>query len=191
VTTETVRLRIPENWFDLSIADEAAENTIARRLWDQCAQAGWDEENTGRFTESVRRSVRHARRSGVLHAAGTFELCEDGPLIATVVATLVTPPGNTDVLSALTQARPESSGMDNWRRVSTVRLAGMGTAGRVHGIQDVAMDELTTRCAVMHTVVRLPVRPQVLVISGTSPNIAEADTLFELFDSITTTLATH
>lgn len=188
-TTGSLRLTIPENWYDLSLADESAENTIARRLWDGCVQAGVDEESAGQFTESARRSIRHARRSGVVHAAGTFEIYEDGPLVATVVAALVTPPGNANLIDTLTQAGQKSSSVDNWQRVSTVRLAGAGTAARVHGIQDVVMDDTTIRCAVMHTLIRLPGRSEVLVITGTSPNITEADTLFELFGSITATIA--
>lgn len=187
-TTGSLRLTIPESWYDLSVADESAENTLARRLWDGCVEAGLDEESAGRFTESVRRSIRHARRNGVLHAAGTFEIYEDGPLTATVVAALVTPPGNADLLSALTESK---SAVDTWTRVSTVRLEHVGTAARVHGIQDLVMDDTTIRCAVMHTLIRIPGRTEVLVITGTSPNIAEADTLFELFGSITSTVSFH
>lgn len=184
-TTGTLRLKVPQDWYDLSVADESAENTIARRLWDRCAEAGIDEKSAGQFTESVRRSLRHARRNGVLHATGTFEIYEDGPLIATVVAALVTPPGNADLLSALTENK---TAVDTWTRVSTVHLDGVGTAARVHGIQDIVMDDTTLRCAVMHTLIRIPGRTDVLVITGTSPNIAESDALFDLFRQITATV---
>ncbi|MFD9734600.1 hypothetical protein [Umezawaea sp. NPDC059074] len=187
-TTGSLRMTIPEDWYDLSVADEAAENTLARLLWDGCVEGGVDEESAGLFTESVRRSIRHARRNGVLHAAGMFEIYEDGPLTATVVAAMVTPPGNADLLSALTEGK---SAVDTWTRVSTVRLDGVGTAARVHGIQDVVMDDVPIRCAVMHTLIRIPGRTEVMVITGTSPNIAEADTLFELFSSITATVSFH
>ncbi|WP_394617028.1 hypothetical protein JNUCC0626_46710 [Lentzea sp. JNUCC 0626] len=185
-TTGSLRLTIPDNWYDLSVADESAENALARRLWDACVEAGIEEETAGQFTEEVRRSVRHARRNGVLHAAGVFEIYEDGPLTATVVAAMVTPPGNADLLTALTENK---SGVDTWTRVSTVRIEGVGTAARVHGIQDVVMDDVTIRCAVMHTLIRIPGRTDVLVITGTSPNIAEADDLFELFGMITGTVS--
>ncbi|MFC0109614.1 hypothetical protein [Kibdelosporangium aridum] len=183
----TFQMTLPDHWYDLSIADETSENTVAGQVWDQYTQAGIDDQIIGQFTESVRRAVRHARRSGALHAGGTFELYEDGPLVATVVVSVVTPPSGGDILRALMAAEPES-GVDTWSRVTTAQLQGIGTAGRVHGIQDVTMDGLTMRCAVMHTVVKVPSSSQVLVVTGTSPNIAEADGLFELFDTITGTL---
>ncbi|GAA5192380.1 hypothetical protein GCM10023322_51850 [Rugosimonospora acidiphila] len=194
VTTATApsptgfRLRTPSDWVDFSIADEASENRVAGEVWTRGRDAGLSEIQAGAFTESVRRSVRQARRSGAVHAAGTFQLYEDGPLTATVLVSMVTPPATGDLLGALMAvARPETAA-GTWRRVTTARINGIGTVGRVYGIQTVVQDEATMRCAVMHTVVPLPGSANVLVVTGSSPNIAEADELFELFDTITGTL---
>ncbi|GLY50822.1 hypothetical protein [Lentzea sp. NBRC 102530] len=183
-TAGSLRLTIPENWYDLSVADEAAENAVVRRLRDACADTGIGEQPAARLADFARRSLRAARRSGVLHVAGTFELHEGRPLVAIVVAALITPPANADLLDALTEHR---SGSGTWTRVSAVRLDGIGEAARVHGVQDVVLDDTTRRCAVMHTLIRVPGRPQVLVITGTSPDFTEADALFDLFDRITAT----
>ncbi|MFK3979096.1 hypothetical protein ACI2K4_01830 [Micromonospora sp. NPDC050397] len=182
------RLRTPEDWVDFSLADEASENRIAHDVWSRAREAGLTESQAGAFTESVRRSVRHARRSGAAHAAGTFQLYEDGPLTATVLVSVVTPPATGDVLGALTSVRQPARPDGTWRRVGTAQINGIGTVGRVHGIQDVTLDEATIRSAVMHTVVPLPGSADVLVVTGSSPNVAEADELFELFDTITATL---
>lgn len=182
------RLRTPEDWVDFSLADEASENRIAHDVWTDAREAGLTESQAGAFTESVRRSVRHARRSGAVHATGTFQLYEDGPLTATVLVSVVTPPATGDVLGALTAAQYPAQADGTWRRVSTARIDGIGTVGRVHGIQNVTLDEASVRSAVMHTVVPLPGSTNVLVVTGSSPNIAEADELFELFDTITGTL---
>jgi hypothetical protein len=182
-------LRLPEHWFDLSVADEASENSIARRTWEQCRAAGFDEAEAGRFTESVRRSVRQARRSGALHAGGTFELYDDGPLTATIVVASATPPANGDVVGALLAPAEETPATSTtWHRIGTAELPGIGTAARVHGVHDVALDGETMRCVFMHTVVRIPASAGVLVVTGSSPNLAEADELFELFATVTATL---
>ncbi|MEV4758828.1 hypothetical protein AB0J86_27540 [Micromonospora sp. NPDC049559] len=181
-------LRTPVEWVDFAMADEASENRIAHDVWTRAREAGLTESQAGEFTESVRRSVRHARRSGARHAAGVFQLYEDGPLTATVLVSVVTPPASGDVLGALTAVRQPEQGDGTWRRVGTAEIDGIGTVGRVHGIQDLTLDERTMRCAVMHTVVPLPGSPDVLVVTGSSPNVAEADELFELFATITGTL---
>ncbi|MGW4464937.1 hypothetical protein [Micromonospora sp. NPDC004704] len=182
------RLRTPDDWVDFSLADEASENRIALDVWTRAREAGLTESQAGEFTESVRRSVRQARRSGAVHAAGTFQVYEDGPLTATVLVSVVTPPATGDVLGALTAVQHPTQADGTWRRVSTAQIDGIGTVGRVHGIQHVTLDEATVRSAVMHTVVPLPGSTDVLVVTGTSPNVAEADELFELFDTITGTL---
>jgi hypothetical protein len=190
------RLRLPEHWFDLSVSDEASENAIARQTWERCREAGFSEEQARHFTSSVRRSVRYARLSGALQAGGTFEIFEDGPFTASVVVAAATPPADGDVIGALLAAEQATpAGMSatsatsaTWHRVRIVELAGIGTAGRVHGVHDVALDGGVTRSVFMHTVVPIPGSGGVLVVSGSSPNLTEADELFDLFTSITATL---
>ncbi|MEV4199605.1 hypothetical protein [Micromonospora globbae] len=182
------RLRTPDDWVDYSVADEASENRMADEVWHRARAGGFTEEQAGRYAEQLRRSVREARRAGALHAAGVFQVYEDGPLTATVLVSVVTPPATGDILGALTGAGQPAHADGTWRRVTTARLPAVGTAGRVHGIQNVTQDGATMRCAVMHTVVPLPGTPDVLVVTGSSPNIAEAEELFELFATITGTL---
>ncbi|RKR86323.1 hypothetical protein BDK92_0547 [Micromonospora pisi] len=182
------RLRTPEDWVDFSLADEASENRIAHDVWTQARDAGLSEIQAGAFTESVRRSVRHAWRSGAVHAAGTFQLYQDGPFTATVLVSVVTPPASGDLLGALTAVQHPEQADGTWRRVGTAQINDIGTVGRVYGVQHVTLDEATIRSVVMHTVVPLPGATNVLVVTGSSPNVAEADELFALFDTITGTL---
>lgn len=193
VTTPTqapagFQLRTPENWVDFSVADEADENRIAGDVWTQCRQAGLSEQDAGAWTGSVRRSIRHARQCGALHAASAFEVYDDGPFTANVLVSVLTPPESGDVLTALLGAQGLTQPDGTWHRVSTASIDGIGTVGRVHGIQDVRLDEATMRCAVMHTVVPIPGLSSVLVVTGSSPNLDAAAEVFELFDTITRTL---
>jgi hypothetical protein len=101
----------------------------------------------------------------------------------------VTPPGDGDVLGALVAfddvaAAPGST----WHRTGTVQLPEAGRAARVHGVQDVTFEGAIMRTAFMHTVVPLAGSAQVLVVTGTSPNLAEAEEVFDLLRSITDTL---
>jgi hypothetical protein len=182
------QLRVPENWVDFSVADEADENRIAGDVWSQCIRAGLSEQQAGAWTESVRRAIRHARQSGVLHAASVFQIYEDGPFSANLVVSTLTPPEDGDVLGALVQAQGLSQPDGTWQRVGTASIDGIGTVGRIHGIQDVTQDEATMRCAVMHTVVPIPGASDILIVTGSSPNIAESSEVFEMFEAIAATL---
>ncbi|MEU4470083.1 hypothetical protein [Micromonospora sp. NPDC023888] len=181
-------LRTPEDWVDYSVADEASENRMAQEVWTRAREGGLAEEQAGQYAEQLRRSVREARRAGAVHAAGVFQLYEDGPLTATVLIAVVTPPATGDIIGALTAVGQPGRADGTWRRVGTAQIPGIGTVGRVHGIQNVTQDGATMRCAVMHTVVPLPGSSNVLVVTGSSPNLAEAEELFELFATITGTL---
>lgn len=181
-------LRLPESWYDLSVAGESDENAIARRVWEHCQVAGFDEQQAGKLTASVRRSARQARDAGALHAAGTFEVYEDGLLVASIVVAKVTPPVNGDVIGALTTLGDTAAPSGTWYRIGTEQLPGLGRIARVHGVQDVTHEGETIRTALMQTVVRLPGSTDVLVVTASSPNVDAADELFELFAAITDTL---
>ena len=181
-------LRTPEDWVDFSLADEASENRVANEVWTRALEGGFTEEQAGQYAEQLRRSVRQARNAGTVHAAGTFQVYEEGPLTATVLVSVVAPPATGDILGALTAVAQPARTDGTWRRVSTAHLPAIGTVGRVHGIQNVTQDGAAMRCAVMHTVVPLPGSANVLVVTGSSPNLAEAEELFELFARITATL---
>ncbi|WP_422739163.1 hypothetical protein ACN263_07965 [Micromonospora sp. WMMD729] len=182
-------LRTPVAWVDFPVADEASENRLGEQARGQALTGGFTADQAGRFAEQVRRSIRQARRSGAVHAAGVFEMYENGPLTATVVVALVTPPANGDILGALTAVAQPNRADGTWRRVTTAAIPRIGTVGRVYGIQNVVQDGVTIRCAVMHTVVPMPGSADVVVVTGSSPNLAEAEEIFELFGAITETLA--
>ncbi|PWR11034.1 hypothetical protein DKT68_07090 [Micromonospora acroterricola] len=189
VSTPTgFRLRTPEDWVDYPVADEASENRMANDVWTRAREGGFTEEQAGQYAEQLRRSVREARRAGAVHAAGVFQLYENGPLTASLLVSVVTPPATGDILGALTAVGQPAHADGTWRRVSTAQIPAIGTVGRVHGIQNVTQDGATMRCAVMHTVVPLPGTANVLVVTGSSPNLAEAEELFELFATIIGTL---
>lgn len=183
------RLRAPAGWYELDLVDEAAENAVARLVWARCADAGLDEPLAAELTATMRRAVRAARRAGAVHATGTFQVHEDGPLIANVVVSVLTPPTNGDVLGALVAAPAGPGAEGTWRTVGTAEIDGIGTVGRVRAVQDLTLDGATVRCVVMHTVVRIPRSLRVLVVTGASPNLAEADELLDLFDRVTATLS--
>lgn len=182
------QLRTPDAWVDFSVSDEASENRLGEEARGHALTGGFTTDQASRFAEQVRRSVRQARRGGAVHAAGVFEMYENGPLTATVVVAVVTPPANGDILGALTAVAQPSRVDGTWRRVSTAAIPGIGTVGRVYGIQNVVQDGVTMRCAVMHTVVPMPGSADVVVVTGSSPNLAEAEEIFELFGAITGTL---
>ncbi|MEU5785202.1 hypothetical protein [Micromonospora lupini] len=181
-------LRTPEAWEDFSTADEASENRLADEARGHAVAAEFTADQAERFAEQVRRSVRQARRSGAVHAAGVFQLYEDGPFTATVLVAVATPPASGDILGALTAVGQPARADGTWRRVTTAEISGIGTVGRVYGIQNVTQDGATMRCAVMHTVVPMPGSADVVVVTGSSPNLAEAEEIFGLFGAITETL---
>lgn len=181
-------LRLPEHWYDFALAAEADENRIARSVWENCRAAGVEEKVAAQFLASVRRAVRQARQAGALHAGGTFEVYPDGLLVASVAVAAVVPPAEGDVLDALLGLGDTTAPGGTWYRVGTLEIPDVGTAARLHGVQDIHHEGETMRCALMHAVVPVPGSSHVLVVTGTSPNLAEADELFVLFEEITRTL---
>jgi hypothetical protein len=181
-------LRLPEHWYDFALAAEADENRIARSVWENCRAAGVEEKVAAQFLASVRRAVREARRAGALHAGGTFEVYGDGLLVASVLVAAVVPPADGDVLDALLGLGDTTAPSGTWYRVGTLEIPDVGTAARLHGVQDLVHEGETMRSVLVHTVVPVPGSTHVLVVTCSSPNLAEADELFALFEAITTTL---
>lgn len=182
------QLRIPATWLTLPLADEVGAQRIVGQVGRQALAAGLSPYRVGALVGAVRRMVRQARRPGVVHAAGTFELRPDRALIATVLVSVLETPADGDLIGVLTALPPGGRPDGTWQRSGTAHLPAVGLVGRVHGIQQVPMSGETMTCAVMHTVVALPDARQVLLVTGCSPNVADADDVFATFDRITATL---
>ena len=190
--TDRFQLTVPASWYVLELSPEAVEPTLRGAVM---SRAGDDprQRRLGRaLIAELLKVVRTAQRRGAIYAAGTFEVFAEGPVTATVMVSVVTPPPGArgDLLSQLGRMRPQGAGEPDgtWRNVLPVDLPEVGPAGRVVGVQDLPVnDEVSVRYVVMHTVIPIPGSDGALVVTCGSPNLPLADALLDLFDAITGT----
>ncbi|MER8236348.1 hypothetical protein [Streptomyces sp. NPDC094049] len=183
---------IPENWTEYDLDG----GTLAERRAEMLRHAPRKEtrEAINHAFRSARRILVGARRRGAVYAAGTTTMYEDGLLMAGLMVFSVIPPAGTD-LSAHGLAK-EFSATGGRRREGTSRtlttpaLPGVGPVGRMAGIEETEVAEgVSSRLVVTHTFVPVPGGERVLIITCFSPNIPLADSLYDLFDAITSTFS--
>ncbi|MBS2535788.1 hypothetical protein KGQ20_23785 [Catenulispora sp. NF23] len=149
------------------------------------------------ITKLLRDQAAAAWDAGAVYCAGMIEPVLDGVLPATVTVFLLPGPlgANSDepdrieaLLPALTpkEARDEN---DTWTRVQALTIEGCGQAARSYGVEDVEPEPgKPIRVAQMQTFIPIPRVNRVLLVSCSSPAIALAEGLFDLFDALTGTL---
>jgi hypothetical protein len=190
--TDRFQLTVPASWYVLELSPEAAEPTLRAAVTSRLGRDPRQRRLARELMAELMKIVRTAQRRGAIYAAGTFEVFEDGPVTATVMVSVVTPPPGArgDLLAQLGRMRPRAAGEPDgaWRDVLPVDLPEVGPAGRVVGLQDLPVsDEVSVRFVVMHTVIPIPGSDGALVVTCGSPNLLLVDALLDLFDAITGT----
>jgi hypothetical protein len=186
------QLTVPASWYVLELSPEAAEPALRAAVLSRVGDDPGQRRRGRELIAELMKTVRTAQRRGAIYAAGAFETYAEGPVVATVMVSVVTPPPGArgDLLAQLGRMRPLAAGGsdDTWRDVLPVDLPEVGPAGRVIGIQDLPVsDEVAVRFVVMHTVIPIPGSDGALVVTCGSPNLPLAEALFDLFDAITGT----
>lgn len=134
---------------------------------------------------------RREDRDGVAWCGVLTQDFDTATLTATITVSVVAAPG--DVAEVAWHLRPiEERGADRpWRVVEQVALPHVGTVTRTRGVEDVALpgDGGWLRSALLQTFVPFPGagRPRVAVITGSTPVVALAAEMHDVFDTITAT----
>jgi hypothetical protein len=190
--TDRFQLTVPASWYVLELSPEAAEPALRAAVMSRVGSEPGQRRRGRELIAELMKTVRTAQRRGAIYASGTFERYAEGPVLASVMVSAVTPPPGArgDLLAQLGRMRPRAAGNsdDTWRDVLPVDLPEVGPAGRVIGVQDLPVTgEVAVRFVVMHTVIPIPDSDGALVVTCGSPNLPLAEALFDLFDAITGT----
>lgn len=168
---ELVRTRIAE------VPELQARRSEITRLLREQAGAAWD--------------------AGAVYCAAMAEAVVDGVLPASVTVFLLPGPlgarsDEPDRISALLpllQPKEAADGDDTWTRVENLELEGCGAAVRTFGVEELEPEPgKKVRVAQMQTFIPVPRVNRVVLVSCSSPAVAVAEGLFELFDALTGTL---
>lgn len=183
-------LNIPDGWIDY----ELDRQDFARQQAEMRAAATSSEERRAvdDLFRETRRLVRTARKQGAKSAAGLLARYDEGLLMAYVaVFALQVPDGEELSIADITAQLSRPAGPEGYgdRHVGSADLPEIGTVARVTGTEVVTLTEDVSAVMVaMHTIVPLPGQPgSYLVITGMSPNLPLADSLYDVFDAITGT----
>jgi hypothetical protein len=183
-------IRIPDSWVEYDLSGESLAGIRAELLREAPVKADRDQINE--TFRNARRIVQGARKRGAVYAAGTFTMYEDGLLMANVMIFKVSPPPGQDFSLHELGKQFSATGGDQTagttRTFTTEQLPGIGTVGRVTGVEEAeVMPGITTKLLIMHTVVPVPDSDRVLIITCSSPNLPLAGPLYDIFDAITST----
>ncbi|MCM4078627.1 hypothetical protein [Paractinoplanes hotanensis] len=183
-------LQVPGSWLDYDLAQQ----DFARQQQELRSEMTTPEQRRAADDAllQARRLLRAARRRGAVSAAGLIARDEDGLLMAFVAVFGVTVPEGMDLsIAEIAQQLSRPAGADGYgdRTVTAVQLPEIGSVARITGTETVALtDETSAVMVAMHTVIPLPDQPgSYLVVTGMSPNLALAESLYDIFDAITGT----
>jgi len=82
---------------------------------------------------------------------------------------------------------PKKPDDDVFTSVTTVEIPEVGACARSYGVEDVQVDSGFIRTAFMQTFVPVPGVNKVFIVSASSPVVALAAELHDLFDAVTGT----
>lgn len=193
-------LRVPPNWFELDVhpatRNESARELVRARVADVPELRG----RRGEITRVLQEHAAAAWDAGAVYCAAMAEAVLDGVLPASVTVFMLPGPldarsDEPDRISALLpmlQPKDPKDDEDSWTRLQNLELAGCGPAVRTYGIEDVEPEPgKKVRVVQMQTFIPVPDVNRVVLVSCSSPAVAVAEGLFELFDALTGTLRLH
>ena len=185
---------VPDSWFEIDV-DPATRDENIRRLVEQRVRgndAMWQARHG--LTKILRDESRKAWEAGAAYAACMVQPTDEGPITASVVVSLVRGPvgatADGDPAGGLAERLtvvPRSEASDLFTSVTTVDIPDVGTCARSFGVEDVPVDAGYVRTAFMQTFVPVPGVNKVFIVSASSPVVALAPELHDLFDAVTGT----
>lgn len=184
-------LRIPDSWFEFDVWRATRTGDLSRMVDRRLSDLPELRPHRGVILRSLRELAAEAERAGALYcAAAADDPGGEAPLLASLMvlttAGMPEPALNTvEAIAAQISTRPRSDDGAEWREVRLVDLPA-GRAVRVRGV-----DAMSTaaRLVTMQTLVPVPRSEATLNVVLTSPQVALADPLLDLFDVISATFA--
>ena len=192
-------IKVPKSWWEFDIRPVSRDDTIRQLVNERIRQRPELAEHRDAFTWFLQKAARDAWQSGALYCGCMAESFGGAaPVTASVTVSVIgaqTDDGEilpTDPQLIAQQISPRQAKRDGdaWREVTTVEIPQVGTVARTRGIEDVTVpgDERTMRAVLMQTFIPVPGQEgTVALVSGSSQVLDLADSLFDMFDAITST----
>ncbi len=187
-------LTVPESWFEIDVDPATRDDNIRRLVEDRVRgnDAMWEARHG--VTRILRQEARKAWEAGAAYAACMVAATDEGPITASVVISLVRGPVGatadgdpTSFVAERLTSVPKKPDDDVFMSVTTVEIPEVGHCARSYGVEDVQVDSGFIRTAFMQTFVPVPGVNKVFIVSASSPVVALAAELHDLFDAVTGT----
>jgi hypothetical protein len=184
-------LAVPPDWFEVDVHPNTRDGSINSLVRQRVRQAPDLRPHRAALVRALRGAARTAHAHGAAYCGVMVEGFGSALLTAAVTVSVVAAPG--DVASVGEYLRPvERTGDDRpWRVVETVDLPHAGRVTRTRGVEDVTLPEGAgwIRSALLQTFVPFPGPGQarVALITGSTPVVALAAEMHDLFDAVTAT----
>lgn len=182
-------VRVPESWYEFDIWRPGRGGDLARRVDARVAAAPDLAPHRSVLLKVLSEVADMVARRGAVFGAAMTDHVED---IGTVLATLMVlhtpgspdPAGNTvEAIASGIIAIPPRHDTLSWRDVEIVEIDA-GRAVRVTGVESGEIEAVT-----MQTLIQIPGGRGVLDLVLTSPHLSLTESMLELFDAISATLA--
>ena len=188
-------ITVPDSWFEVDVHPATRDDGIRRLVEDRVRgnQPMW--EARAGVVKLLREQARQAWEAGAAYCACMVAPTDEGPVTASVVVSLVRGPvGATEhgdptgfLLEQLSVVPRRQEG-DVFTSVTTADVPGVGACARSYGVEDVQLDGGGWfRNVFMQTMVPTPGFNKVFLVSCSSPVVALATELHDLFDAISGT----
>jgi hypothetical protein len=196
-TAARFSLRIPETWFEFDVWRATRTGDLARLVDQRLAELPELRPQRALILKSLRQLAEDAERRGAVYcAAAADRIDEYGMLLASLMVFstggMLDPALNTvEAIAAQLTASGPGEGAPDWREVRVIDLDA-GRAVRVRAVSTAASsstDPPSLPLVSMQTLIPVPGSDAILDVVLTSPQVAFADGLLELFDAISATLA--
>jgi hypothetical protein len=188
-------LRVPASWYEFDVWRATHTSDLARLVDARIAEAPELVPRRGALLKLLREAAAEAERQGAVFCAAMVDRLGDaGMLLATVMVFHTAPsPDPTDdsveVMAGQVSSVAAVEGSSTWRRVEIVETPA-GRALRLSGVETADLEERDpVPCVVMQTLLPVPDGQGVLNVVLTSPQVELADSMLELFEAISETLA--
>jgi hypothetical protein len=199
VERDGFRIKVPDSWWEFEIRPETREDSI-RQMLDLRLKANPEmAEHRDVIQGFLRRQAKEAWDSGAAYIGCMAETFGgEIPITASMTVSLISARSEgggslstdpSDIAGQLKSYTARKKG-DPWRKVTTVEIPGVGTTARTYGVEDIKFrqDPRQIRVVMMQTYVPMPGSAnKIALVSGSSQVVDLADSLFEVFDAVTST----
>ena len=193
--TKTIfELTIPSFWSELDVRPATRDRAIRTVLEERLAEVPQLHPRRSEIVRYYRDLVRDAWDNGARYCASFVAPAGDGFLMGALTVNILpsAPPlagGSTlDAVVEQVQEDQGAQGAGVWRSVTTETLPGAGPAVRVFGAQSVQIDKHGTQAVVVFMQTYVPLDNAVLLVACASPAVDVADSILELFASVSNSL---